>query len=154
YEPSPAEPPMTEARIRAIASDQNLRDLAAMQQAAVAVGARRAAALERAEQRHPGFQHLYNNPQVTDRYKRERPRTAGWIGLAEAQGTDADIDEFYDSFFLEADKYEANETGSQPQQPSRVAKQAPGGPFSLESINRLPLGEERRRAIEALKEHL
>ena len=142
--------PLTEARVRQIASDQHFRDLAAMQQAGAAVSQRRAAALERAEARHPGFGRLYHEPTVTDRFKAERPRTAGWIGLAEVQGTDEDVDEFYDSFYNEVSQYEINETNSQPQQ-GRALKQPPGGPFSLTEINRLPLGEKRREAIEALK---
>ncbi len=116
-----------------------------MQQASVAVTQRRQEALQRAEERHPGFGRLYNSAEITDRYRRERPRSAGWIGIAEAQGTAEDIDEFYDSFYNEASQYESSE---QPSTPNSV-KPTVGGPFSLQAINRLPL-EKRRQVIAAL----
>ncbi len=56
--------PMSEARVRAIASDQHFRDLAAMQQAATAVTQRRQEALQRAEEEHPGFTRFYNSKTV------------------------------------------------------------------------------------------
>lgn len=136
---------LTEAQVRAIASDQHLRDLQAMQQAAQAANQRRAAALERAEERHPGFTRLYGDGRVTDRFKKERPRTADLIGGIEVGlgGDDTALDEAYDSFFNEARQYE-----SRPD-----VKHLPASGFTLTEINRLPLSERRER-IQSLLERV
>lgn len=140
---------LTEQDVRRIASDQHFRDLAAMQQAGQVIGERRAAALERAESRHPGFRDTYYNTEVTDRFMKEHQRATEWIRWAEAGGgTEQDLDELYDSFHNAASQYE-----SSPQQAQRVVKQAPGGPFSLEVINKLP-AERRRERIEELKDRV
>ena len=140
----PEEPPLTRQDIQR----QVINTIGAIQQANALVQQQRAAALERAEQRHPGFQRLYDDPQVTDRYIRERKAHANLIGAAESgQGGPEDLDELYHGFYLEASKYE---TSPQPQQPSRVPKQPIGSAFSLEKINSLPLGEKRHAAIQAL----
>jgi hypothetical protein len=148
--PQPS-PGLSTDAVRHIATDTTLRTLQALQAGVAQIQQNVADARQRAEKNHPGFEKLYGDVEICQRFIKERPVAARQILNAEAgYGGPEDLDELYHSFYNAVSMWETAPQPSNSGRRANVKRLASASELSLQQINAIPV-EKRRATIEALR---